>query len=582
MNAPSDSSSIIRNMIMTTNNVFTSGRVATVAIALIVAPLHSSMAQNVPIVSAEVGGYTAAVVGPSLTIAESDWVPITVTRNDSTLHAEASGSGGRYFTACNLPCTKVPEFTSTSARGFASAEPGVLRVYASDLVMALPLINGPNLPGTPNNNTVYANIVASAGFTDYVHVTSTTQPVGTAVQVPFHYGADVVSDSVLGYPQFSLHALAVGVSFIFPGLGPQNFSTENYGYSGFGVTNLPSGNFLHSLRSAEFFIAAKIGDVLPISASIGISGSPRITNGNNTNGQSNVIGQWADGRNTAGIWLGTLPAGMVITSVSGHDYSVDPTQHGAPVAPAEVTPTAAAGDARAIVSFTAPVGTGAAAITSYKVTASPGNITASGPGSPILVTGLTNGTVYTFTVTSFNATGMSTVSSASNSVTPDASIVPTVPSAPVIGVATAADGQAIVNFTTPKSDGGSGISNYVVTILPDGTHAYGSASPIVVTGLINGVDYTFTVAAGNAIGSSAESSQSNTVRPTSATPAPTPMPTPTPEPTPTPTPTTTGSSGGGGGGATSIALLLMLATICALHRLGMGNADRRNTMRKRG
>jgi hypothetical protein len=527
------------------------------------------LAQNVPIVTADVTGYTAAVVGPSLTIAESDWIPITVKRNDSTLHAEASGSGGRYFTACNVPCTKIPEVTSTSARGFASAEPGVLRIYASDLVMALPLINGPNLPGTPNNNTVYASITASAAFTDYVTVESTTQPVGTPVQVPFHYGADVVSDSLIGYPQFSVHALAVGVSFIFPGLGPQNFSTENYNFSGFGVTNLPSGNFLYSLRSAEFFIAAKVGDVLPISGSIGISGSPRITNGNNTNGQSNVIGQWVDGRNTAGIWLGTLPAGMVITSASGHDYSIDPTQHGVPVAPAEVIPTAMAGDARAIVSFTAPLGTGAAAITSYKVTASPGNITASGPSSPVLVTGLTNGMAYTFTVASTNAAGLSTVSTASNSVTPDASIVTTAPSAPVIGVATAADGEATVNFTAPTSDGGSGITNYVVTIYPQGTHAYGSGSPIVVTGLTNGVDYTFTVAAGNDVGSSAESAMSNTVKPGGSAPAPTPTPDPAPTPTPTPTTdspsATTGSSGGGG--STSMPLLLVLAATCMWQRL---------------
>lgn len=550
-------------------------RIGIALFALTIAPLHSSLAQNVPVVTADVAGYTAAVAGPSLTIAESDWIPITVKRNDSTLHAEASGSGGRYFTACNLPCTKVPEFTSTSARGFASAEPGVLRIYASDLVMALPMINGPNLPGTPNNNTVYASISAAAGFTDYVSVTSTTQPVGTQVQVPFHYGADVISDSVLGYPQFSSHALAVGVSFIFPGLGPQNFSTENYGFSGFGVTNLPNGNFLHSLRSAEFFVAAKVGDVLPISGSIGISGSPRITNGNNTNGQSNVIGQWADGRNTAGIWLGTLPAGMVITSASGHDYRIDPTQHGAPVAPAEVIPTATAGDARAIVSFTAPIGTGAAAITNYKVTASPGNITASSPSSPILVTGLTNGTAYTFTVTSSNAAGLNTVSVASNSVTPDASIVTTAPSAPVIGVATAGDGQASVNFIAPTSDGGSGITNYVVTIYPAGTHAFGSGSPIVVTGLTNGVDYTFTVAAGNAIGGSAESAMSNSVRPGGSAPAPTP----TPDPTPTPTPTAnspSGSANNSGGGATSMTLLLMLAAMCAWQRTRLSNVGNRH------
>jgi uncharacterized protein (TIGR02145 family) len=80
--------------------------------------------------------------------------------------------------------------------------------------------------------------------------------------------------------------------------------------------------------------------------------------------------------------------------------------------------TATAGNAQATVTFTAPVSNGGSAITGYTVTSSPGSITGTGTASPITVTGLTNGTAYTFTITATNAIGTSVASSASNSVTP--------------------------------------------------------------------------------------------------------------------------------------------------------------------
>jgi hypothetical protein len=82
--------------------------------------------------------------------------------------------------------------------------------------------------------------------------------------------------------------------------------------------------------------------------------------------------------------------------------------------------TASAGDTTATVAFTAPASNGGSAITSYTAKSSPGGITASGASSPITVTGLTNGTAYTFTVTATNAAGTGPASAASNSVTPSA------------------------------------------------------------------------------------------------------------------------------------------------------------------
>lgn len=80
--------------------------------------------------------------------------------------------------------------------------------------------------------------------------------------------------------------------------------------------------------------------------------------------------------------------------------------------------TAVEGDGYVDVSFTAPASNGGATITGYTVTSNPGGMTATDTTSPIRVTGLTNGTSYTFTVTATNSAGTSTASAASNVVTP--------------------------------------------------------------------------------------------------------------------------------------------------------------------
>ena len=80
--------------------------------------------------------------------------------------------------------------------------------------------------------------------------------------------------------------------------------------------------------------------------------------------------------------------------------------------------TATAGDASASVAFTAPSNVGGSAITEYNARSTPGNVTASAASSPINVTGLTNGTAYTFAVWAINSYGPSVFSASSGSVTP--------------------------------------------------------------------------------------------------------------------------------------------------------------------
>jgi hypothetical protein len=93
------------------------------------------------------------------------------------------------------------------------------------------------------------------------------------------------------------------------------------------------------------------------------------------------------------------------------------------VATAPGAPTNAiafAGDASATVSWSPPVSDGGSAITSYAVTSAPAgaSVTVAGNVVSATVTGLTDGTSYTFTVTATNAIGPSPPSAPSNSVVP--------------------------------------------------------------------------------------------------------------------------------------------------------------------
>lgn len=91
-----------------------------------------------------------------------------------------------------------------------------------------------------------------------------------------------------------------------------------------------------------------------------------------------------------------------------------------------------------------------------------------------------------------------------------------VPSAPTSVIATAGKASVNVVFTAPSGDGGSAITGYTVSTNPAGgvDRDAGSVSlNHTVTGLANGVSYTFTVTANNAAGVSAASSTSNAAIP---------------------------------------------------------------------
>ncbi len=184
----------------------------------------------------------------------------------------------------------------------------------------------------------------------------------------------------------------------------------------------------------------------------------------------------------------------------GGGGSTVPSPPGAPTIGA-----ATAGDGSIAVAFTPPAASGSSPIVDYVATCAAGgnNRSQTGTGSPITVTGLTNGTSYSCTVVATNSAGAG-AASAGVSATPRGA-----PSTPTIGTATAGNGSASIAFTPPATDGGAALTGYTVSCTGGGATrtATGGASPIVVTGLVNGTAYNCSVTATNAVGSSAASSQ---------------------------------------------------------------------------
>jgi len=194
-----------------------------------------------------------------------------------------------------------------------------------------------------------------------------------------------------------------------------------------------------------------------------------------------VVANFAGGSSPA-----SAPSGPVVPSTT-------------PSAPLNVQVTGANGSI--IVRWTAPTSNGGASVTGYSATASDlnGNVATSCSTLGALtctITGLTNGTSYIVVVRASNVSGFGTPSAPSAAVKPS-----TLPSAPGTPTAVNANGAATVSWTAPLSDGGSAITNYLVTAYAGATASYtcttnGTLS-CTINGLSNGTAYTFKVIASN-------------------------------------------------------------------------------------
>ena len=194
----------------------------------------------------------------------------------------------------------------------------------------------------------------------------------------------------------------------------------------------------------------------------------------------------------------------------------------APAPPAVSVPSAPRigslrpGSASVTVSFTAPQSNGGAPVSGYTVRAyRAGALVKSvttGPSTlTTVVSGLSNGTPYSFTVAAANRVGTGPASSASPAVVPRSA-----PGAPRIGRASSGRGSLTFSWGAPVSNGGAAVTAYVVRIyrgnvLVKTVTGPASAGWLTLTWVPARLRYTAVVTAVNAAGAGAPSPRSATV-----------------------------------------------------------------------
>jgi titin len=217
----------------------------------------------------------------------------------------------------------------------------------------------------------------------------------------------------------------------------------------------------------------------------------------------------------------TYVVDVVATNNAGNSEaasSSNVTPRTVPSKPVQVTLTPGASTIR--VSWAAPLSDGGASITSYLATATPGvGVTCISTGTYCDFLNLTPGTNYSVTVVAINAAGTGASSSSISS-------MPfTNPGAPTSVAAVADDGQVLVTWAAPTSNGGSDITGYVATATLS-TNVFSCSAPSTATsclikGLTNGSKYSIKVSASNGAGAGPESAVAGTTTPRGVPNAPT-------------------------------------------------------------
>lgn len=144
----------------------------------------------------------------------------------------------------------------------------------------------------------------------------------------------------------------------------------------------------------------------------------------------------------------------------------------------------------AVVTWVAPAVDGGASVTGYTVTSTPGNRTCTTSVLTVcLITELTNGTEYTFTVTATNEAGESAASAQSETVVPRAKLAAPTNISAVKGVK-----NANVSWTAVTTVGHE-VMGYAVYSIPGSKSCVTEGTSCVVTNLTPGQAYKFRVVA---------------------------------------------------------------------------------------
>jgi hypothetical protein len=166
----------------------------------------------------------------------------------------------------------------------------------------------------------------------------------------------------------------------------------------------------------------------------------------------------------------------------------------------------------------APTSNGGSPITGYTIRVFTGTsqsivstLAAAASAKSITVTGLTNGTPYTFDISARSQVGTGAYSKRSLVVIPIST-----PGIPALNTVTPAKGAATLTWTAPSDNGGAPITSYLIRVYAGTSQspvrvfkAPASATNFTVTGLATATKYTFDIAARNQAGLGAYSSRSS-------------------------------------------------------------------------
>lgn len=201
----------------------------------------------------------------------------------------------------------------------------------------------------------------------------------------------------------------------------------------------------------------------------------------------------------AAIEAVAVPAADIFTveAFDGDDTGTTTFRFGVTLPPVPRAVQGVAGNGQATVSWLPP--TEVTGVTGYVVTAAPGGATCTVTGAAstsCVVTGLANGTPYTFTVAATYTAAVGNDSLPSSPVTP---VGP--PTAPLNVRGTPGEGRLLVEWDPPANDGGAPVTQYTVSASPGGLSCTTTGSTdCTVIGLALGTTYTFTVTATNSYG----------------------------------------------------------------------------------
>ena len=427
-------------------------------------------------------------VGKTIAAIGAGWNTSYVIFTDGTIYACGyNGNGG-------LGDGTTTNRTSLTAMNLSGIPAGLtpIQVLAGLYSCAIVFIDA------SGNKSIYscgANITGTFGRGDTAGGSNTLVPMDMSPIA----GLSIVT---IDYGQYTLMMICSDSS--------GNLSVWGVGWNGFGQMGLGNTNNVTSLTKLTTLPTGLVPQALHCAAyycAIVFTDNSLWFAGNNTGfygiGASILYVNYTS-------WTNLVPASAYPILLS--DQFTAPR----PAAPTSLVASATGISGSISVSFSST----ASNITNYTYSTDGINYTAFSPAqtsSPVTISGLTNGTAYTFYLKAVTMTGMSLASLASGSTTPVIG-----PNAPTSLVASAAgvSGTISVSFSSTSLN----IINYMYSTNGSSFTSLSpaqTASPVTISGLTNGTSYTLYLKAVNSSGSSVASAASGAVTPYTNPVAPT-------------------------------------------------------------